>query len=78
MGIMATVQHVRTRRAYGIPGDVATDCVRASCCTCCTLIQDEREIKHREEAARLGGGVPGTTVTGYSAPGQMMFDPPPR
>ncbi|EAS28177.1 uncharacterized protein CIMG_09381 [Coccidioides immitis RS] len=76
--LLATIQHIRVRRAYGISSDIATDCVRASCCTCCTLIQDEREIKYREEAARLTGGVPGSTVPAYTTPGQMIFSPPPR
>ncbi|EEP80090.1 conserved hypothetical protein [Uncinocarpus reesii 1704] len=76
--LLATIQHIRVRRAYGISSDVATDCVRASCCTCCTLIQDEREIKYRAEAARIAGGVPGYTPPAYATPGQMTFSPPPR
>ncbi|KAK2839147.1 hypothetical protein FQN49_006429 [Arthroderma sp. PD_2] len=74
--LLATIQHTRTRRAYGIPGGIMSDCVRASCCTCCTLIQDEREIKAREEFSRTGGG--NTVSVPYAAPGHMTFSPPPR
>ncbi|KAB8267168.1 PLAC8 family-domain-containing protein [Aspergillus minisclerotigenes] len=74
--LMATIQHRRTRRAYGIRGDIASDCVRATCCTCCTLIQDEKEIKKREEeranAARATGA---TLVSPYLAPPQMAYGP---
>ncbi|KAK2789428.1 hypothetical protein FQN51_002710 [Onygenales sp. PD_10] len=70
--LLATIQHSRTRRAYAIPGSIPSDCVRATCCTCCTLIQDEREIKQREEGRRQ------TVSTPYAPPGHMSFSPPPR
>lgn len=78
-GLFATIQHVRTRRAYDITGGIASDCVRSTCCTCCTLIQDEREIKVREEAARAAGdgGITGGTA-GYTPPTNMTFSPPPQ
>ncbi|OJD13153.1 hypothetical protein AJ78_06356 [Emergomyces pasteurianus Ep9510] len=69
--LLATIQHSRTRRAYGIPGSIPSDCVRATCCTCCTLIQDEKEIKTREEGLRQ------TVSTPYLAPSHMSFGPPP-
>ncbi|KAJ5121471.1 uncharacterized protein N7515_009432 [Penicillium bovifimosum] len=75
--LLATVQHTRTRKAYGIQGSIASDCVRASCCTCCTLIQDEKEIQKREEyrarAARERGA---TLLSPYTTPGQMSYGPP--
>ncbi|PGH31165.1 hypothetical protein GX50_06044 [[Emmonsia] crescens] len=70
--LLATIQHSRTRRAYGIPGSIPSDCVRATCCTCCTLIQDEKEIKAREEGIRQ------TVSTPYLPPSHMSFSPPPR
>ncbi|KKK19893.1 hypothetical protein AOCH_000199 [Aspergillus ochraceoroseus] len=76
--LLATIQHTRTRRAYSIRGDIASDCVRATCCMCCTLIQDEKEIKAREEeratAARAAGA---TLVSPYLAPMPMSYGPPP-
>ncbi|KAL2817728.1 PLAC8 family-domain-containing protein [Aspergillus cavernicola] len=77
--LMATIQHTRTRKAYAIPGSIASDCVRATCCTCCTLIQDEKEIRTREEerakAARAAGA---TLVSPYLTPVPMSYGPPPR
>lgn len=74
LGLMATAQHTRTRKSYGIRGEIASDCVRATCCTCCTLIQDEKEIQKREEErqrATRESGIP------YMAPGAMTYPPPP-
>lgn len=78
-GLLATIQHVRVRRSYDIHGSIPSDCVRATCCTCCTLVQDEREIKLREETARqTATGVAGTMVSvPYATPGPMAFDRPP-
>ncbi|KAL5343188.1 PLAC8 family-domain-containing protein [Aspergillus crustosus] len=77
--LMATIQHTRTRKAYAIRGSIVTDCVRATCCTCCTLIQDEKEIRKREEerakAARAAGA---TLVSPYLAPVPMSYGPPQR
>ncbi|KAL4782217.1 PLAC8 family-domain-containing protein [Aspergillus varians] len=77
--LLATIQHSRTRRAYGIQGSIASDCVRATCCMCCTLIQDEKEIREREEdrakAARASGA---TLISPYLAPVPMSYGPPPR
>ncbi|KAF7589274.1 hypothetical protein BBP40_004532 [Aspergillus hancockii] len=77
--LMATVQRGRTRKAYGIQGDIASDCVRATCCTCCTLIQDETEIKKREEERLRTARATGTTfVSPYMAPMQMSYGPTQR
>ncbi|KAJ5558379.1 hypothetical protein N7461_002351 [Penicillium sp. DV-2018c] len=77
--LLATVQHTTTRTTYGIEGSIASDCVRASCCTSCTLIQDEKEIQKREEyrsrAARERGA---TLLSPYTTPGPMSYGPPPK
>ncbi|KAF5858984.1 hypothetical protein ETB97_003527 [Aspergillus alliaceus] len=74
--LMATVQHRRTRKAYGIPGDIVSDCVRATCCTCCTLIQDENEIRKREEERASTARTTGAAlVSPYFAPPQMSYGP---
>lgn len=77
-GLLATVQHTRTRKAYGIQGDVVSDCGKATCCTCCTLIQDEKEVQKREEergrAMRTSGAA---LVSPYMPPGPMSYAPPP-
>ncbi|KAI9368313.1 PLAC8 family-domain-containing protein [Aspergillus egyptiacus] len=75
--LLATIQHTRTRKAYAIQGNIASDCVRATCCTCCTLIQDEKEIRKREEerakAARAAGA---SLVSPYLTPVPMSYGPP--
>ncbi|KAL4802124.1 PLAC8 family-domain-containing protein [Aspergillus unguis] len=77
--LLATIQHTRTRKAYAIQGSIASDCVRATCCTCCTLIQDEKEIRKREEertsALRAAGAA---LVSPYLAPAPMSYGSPQR
>ncbi|KAL2815189.1 PLAC8 family-domain-containing protein [Aspergillus granulosus] len=77
--LLAAIQHARIRRAYAIQGSIASDCVRATCCTCCTLIQDEKEIRKREEerakAARASGAA---LVSPYLTPVPMSYGPPQR
>ncbi|KAL5685828.1 hypothetical protein EMGR_003706 [Emarellia grisea] len=78
-GLLATVQHTRTRKAYGISGNVGSDCVRATCCTCCTLIQDEKEFKTREEEReRVAWATGQALVSPYATPLQMSYGQPPR
>jgi Cys-rich protein (TIGR01571 family) len=72
--LLATIQHTRTRKAYAIEGDVCNDCVRATCCTCCILIQDEREIKKREETRAYSAQLTGASFgSPYLPPGQMQY-----
>ncbi|KAJ5832505.1 hypothetical protein N7474_000816 [Penicillium riverlandense] len=77
--LMATIQHTRTRKAYGIHGNIASDCLRATCCTCCTLIQDEKEFQKREEhRSRAAREMGATLMSPYTAPGPMTYPPPPK
>ncbi|KAL1965684.1 hypothetical protein VTN77DRAFT_5184 [Rasamsonia byssochlamydoides] len=77
--ILAAIQHTRTRKTYEIEGDICTDYVRASCCICCTLIQDDREIRKREEARAYSAQVSGTAlIAPYIPPGPMQYPPPPK
>lgn len=79
LGLLATVQRKRVRRAYKIEGNIASDCLRATCCTCCTLIQDEREIRDREENTRQAVGSMGMgPASPYITPNHMSYAPPPR
>lgn len=77
-GILAAIQHTRTRKMYEIEGGVGSDCVRALCCTCCTLIQDEKEIKNREGHARRFAGPTVAANAPYMSPDRMTYAPPPR
>jgi Cys-rich protein (TIGR01571 family) len=72
--ILATIQHTRTRRAYRIEGGICSDCVRATCCPCCTCIRNEREIKLREDARAHSAQLNGANfVSPYLSPGQMQY-----
>lgn len=74
--LLATIQHTRTRKAYDIEGNICSDCVRASCCMCCTFIRNEREIKRREENRAYSAQLTGSAfVTPYLPPGQMHYRP---
>ncbi|KAI8606997.1 hypothetical protein BC830DRAFT_1038343, partial [Chytriomyces sp. MP71] len=35
------------RKGYGIPGDIVTDCLMHCCCTCCAIVQENREVEAR-------------------------------
>lgn len=72
--LLATIQHTRVRKAYGIRGSIASDCVRASCCTCCTLVQDEAEIQKREEERARAIRESGVgMLSPYTAPAPMSY-----
>lgn len=72
--LLATIQHTRTRKAYDIEGDIVTDCLHATYCTCCTLIRDEREIRIREETrAETAQMAVSTMMRPYAVPEQMVY-----
>jgi Cys-rich protein (TIGR01571 family) len=74
--ILAAIQHTRVRKSYGIPGSVGSDCVRGLCCSCCTLAQDEKEIKFREgnKSSLVGRAM----IDQYATPGGMSYAAPPK
>ncbi|KAI9795709.1 MAG: hypothetical protein M1833_006878 [Piccolia ochrophora] len=60
-GLLTLLQRTRVRKSYDLPGAFGGDCLRAVCCTHCSLIQAEREVRAREEertrhAGPSGGG----------------------
>lgn len=72
--LLATIQHTRTRKAYDIEGDIVSDCLHATYCTCCTLIRDEREIRIREETrAETAQMAVSTMMRPYAVPEQMVY-----
>ncbi|MCJ1475077.1 hypothetical protein MMC13_003737 [Lambiella insularis] len=40
------LQRHEIRQNYGLQGDVVTDCLRAWCCNCCDLIQQDKEAAY--------------------------------
>ncbi|KAF8425200.1 PLAC8 family-domain-containing protein [Tirmania nivea] len=61
--VFTFLQRTRIRENYRLEGTVCGDCMRAYCCSCCTLIQDEREVMEREDERRRFAG-PGSGVVG--------------
>jgi Cys-rich protein (TIGR01571 family) len=66
-------QRTRIRHAYKLPGNIASDLLKGCCCCCCVAIQNEREVKDREESSRRWAGPASTDV--YTAPSQMLYTP---
>jgi len=65
------IQRTRLRHTYKLEGSLVGDCIRSACCCCCVAVQNEREIKGREEARRMWAGPANTQV--YQSPGQMRY-----
>ncbi|KAI5843710.1 PLAC8 family-domain-containing protein [Tricharina praecox] len=73
--ILTTLQRSRIRENYRLEGSIANDCMKAYCCSCCALIQDDREVAHREDERRRFAG-PGSGVVGdggYRRQPTMMY-----
>ncbi|MCJ1462571.1 hypothetical protein MMC07_001173 [Pseudocyphellaria aurata] len=74
-GVFAALQRNRIRRLYKLKGNLGSDCVKAICCCPCVIMQDEREVRDREELIRRHAG---PASGAYVAPGTMAYAPPPR
>ncbi|CAI6341165.1 unnamed protein product [Periconia digitata] len=61
------LQRTRLRHLYKLEGDLVGDCVKAACCCCCVAVQNEREVKTREEATRRWAGPASSEVYGREA-----------
>jgi Cys-rich protein (TIGR01571 family) len=55
------------RQNYAIKGDQVTDCLLSAFCGCCSIIQHEKEVLHKQAA----GGI----QQGYQAPVGMTTAP---
>lgn len=75
IGILASLQRNSIRRQYKLEGNLGGDCVKGLCCCCCVIMQDEREVRDREELIRRQAG---PAISPYAAPGIMTYAPPPR
>ncbi|KAI9876253.1 MAG: hypothetical protein M1830_006926 [Pleopsidium flavum] len=77
--VLAAIQHTRIRKAFSLQGTIASDCITSICCCCCVLMQNEREVRDREELLRRHAGpAAGAGTAAYVAPGTMTYAPPPR
>jgi Cys-rich protein (TIGR01571 family) len=69
------LQRTRIRRAYKLGGSFGGDLLKGCCCCCCVAVQNEREVKGREEAARRWAGPASTEVYTSSGRGGMVYKP---
>jgi Cys-rich protein (TIGR01571 family) len=67
------LQRTRIRHAYKLAGGLGSDLLKGCCCCCCVAVQNEREVKSREEASRRWAGPASTDV--YTRPGGMVYAP---
>ena len=54
--LVPMVQRTRIRRLYKVEGSCGDDCVSACCCCCCVAVQNEREVRGREEMRNRWAG----------------------
>lgn len=68
-------QRTRIREKYQLQGSIGGDCAKAYCCGPCTLIQDEREVKDREDERRRFAGPSNGAVggSGYKKTETMVY-----
>ena len=67
------LQRTRIRHAYKLEGGMGGDCLKGMCCCCCVAVQNEREVRSREEASRRWAGPASTEV--YTRPSGMVYKP---
>lgn len=71
--VFPLAQRIRIRHAYKLEGGMAGDCVRGACCCCCVALQNEREVREREESCRRWAGPASQEV--YQSSPQMVYSP---
>jgi len=62
------------RHKYGIDSNGCNDCLLSWCCGCCTLIQEDKEVRSQDERGPM-------MQQGYGAPNggqQMVYGQPPQ
>ncbi|KAF1847040.1 PLAC8-domain-containing protein [Cucurbitaria berberidis CBS 394.84] len=67
------LQRTRIRHAYKLEGGLGSDCIKGLCCCCCVAVQNEREVRDREEASRRWAGPASTDV--YTRTSGMVYKP---
>lgn len=71
--LLPMLQRTRIRHAYKLEGSLGADLLKGCCCCCCVAIQNEREVKGREEASRRWAGPASTDV--YTRSAGMLYKP---
>lgn len=63
------MQRSEVRKRFGIKGNGCTDCLASTCCTCCSMVQQQVEVRERAEKQPMLGANGGY----QSAPGGMVY-----
>jgi hypothetical protein len=63
---------MRVRHTYNLTGNCGADFVESFYCCCCVVIQNEREVKSREENIRYNAGPVGAQSQ-YASVGPMAY-----
>ncbi|KAF1933223.1 PLAC8-domain-containing protein [Didymella exigua CBS 183.55] len=71
--VLPMLQRTRVRHLYKLDGSCGEDCVKACCCCCCVAVQNEREVRGREEMSNRWAGPAGRD--GYQRSGGMEYRP---
>ncbi|KAF2008414.1 PLAC8-domain-containing protein [Aaosphaeria arxii CBS 175.79] len=71
--LFPTLQRMKIRHMYKIDGSCIGDFARGCCCCCCVAVQNEREVREREEKTRRLAGPASANV--YSSVGGMVYKP---
>lgn len=74
-GMFPLFHRTRLRHLYNLEGNVFSDTVKACCCCCCAVIQNEREVRDREESNRRWAG-PASGPTVYEREEMMRYAHP--
>jgi Cys-rich protein (TIGR01571 family) len=70
-GLFPGLQRTRIRRAYKLRGGVVGDLLKGCCCCCCVAVQNEREVRGREEASQRWAGPASSEV--YTRASGMVY-----
>lgn len=74
IGLLPFLSRTRVRHTYDLAGNTGADCVESFCCCCCVVIQNEREVREREEQLRRNQGPVGAGSQYQSVgPGGMAY-----
>ena len=50
-GFLQRLNRRKIRAKYNIDGGTCTDCLASLCCSCCALVQEDKEVKKQERSA---------------------------
>jgi hypothetical protein len=75
-GIFPLSLRTRIRHSYQLSGSIGSDILHSCCCCWCVAIQNEREVRAREERLRQNAGPAASSMQYASRPGEGMVYAP--